>query len=81
MKSIFIHSKVKVCNLLNKTMETIVYDAVFVCNGHSFLPNVPKFDGIEQFEGGKLHSHDYRHADIFKSLYLHRFIASGRIFF
>lgn len=37
-----------------------IFDAVFVCNGHYFAPNIPKIEGANQFRGNKIHSHDYR---------------------
>lgn len=43
-------------------METITYDAVFVCSGNYFKPNIPQFPGMEKFKGTQLHSHDYRRA-------------------
>ncbi|XP_063708631.1 senecionine N-oxygenase-like [Culicoides brevitarsis] len=42
------------------------FDAVFVCNGHFFDPNLPKINGIESFEGKIIHSHDYRDPEMFK---------------
>ncbi len=38
------------------------FDAVIVCTGHFSVPNVPTFEGIEQFPGRVLHSHDFREA-------------------
>lgn len=47
-------------------METSIFDAIFVCNGHSSVPSIPKYDGIDEFQGRHLHSHDYRRAESFK---------------
>lgn len=55
-------------DLPNKTSETHIFDAIFVCNGHNFAPYTPHFDGIEQFEGKHMHSHDYRRASVFKGI-------------
>lgn len=51
----------------------MTYDAVFVCNGHNFQPNIPNFDGIELFDGRTIHSHDYRRADTFNSQFQSNF--------
>ncbi|RPB13244.1 N-oxide-forming dimethylaniline monooxygenase [Morchella conica CCBAS932] len=40
-----------------------VFDAVFVCTGHHSTPNIPDWEGVEDFKmnGGELiHSHSYR---------------------
>lgn len=39
------------------------YDAIFLCNGHYSAPYMPQFDGIDEFRGAKMHSHDYRKPD------------------
>lgn len=36
------------------------FDAIFICNGHYTVPYVPHFDGLDQFMGRKIHSHEYR---------------------
>ncbi|XP_031639724.1 senecionine N-oxygenase-like, partial [Contarinia nasturtii] len=50
----------------NKTVESEVYDAVFVCTGVASSPNIPKIPGDDTFNGKIIHSHDYRRADAFK---------------
>lgn len=52
---------------------TEIFDAVFVCNGHYFAPQIPQIDGANEFKGKILHSHDFRKADAFQgnSLYFH----------
>uniref|UniRef100_A0A146M6H0 Flavin-containing monooxygenase n=1 Tax=Lygus hesperus TaxID=30085 RepID=A0A146M6H0_LYGHE len=47
-------------HLPSGTIETREYDAVFVCNGHYFLPNTPKLEGADSFKGRSIHSHAYR---------------------
>ncbi len=37
------------------------FDAVVVCNGHYARPRVPTLDGMANFRGELLHSHNYRH--------------------
>uniref|UniRef100_A0A1B0CED8 Flavin-containing monooxygenase n=1 Tax=Lutzomyia longipalpis TaxID=7200 RepID=A0A1B0CED8_LUTLO len=49
----------------NRT-ATIIFDAVFICNGHNFCPLIPQYSGQEVFRGVQFHSHDYRHGDIFR---------------
>ncbi|MGW4478618.1 flavin-containing monooxygenase [Rhodococcus triatomae] len=39
------------------TGETRAYDALIVCNGHHWDPNIPDFPG--QFDGTLIHSHEY----------------------
>lgn len=42
------------------------FDYVVVASGHFSTPNVPYFEGVEQFPGRVLHAHDFRSADEFK---------------
>lgn len=42
------------------------FDAVMVCSGHFSEPRVPQVEGIEKFNGDKLHSHNYRSPDAFE---------------
>ena len=42
------------------------FDHVIVCSGHFSTPNVPQFDGFEDFPGRVLHAHDFRDAVEFK---------------
>lgn len=58
----------KVLDSINKIIETYIFDAIFVCNGHYFSTFIPHFDGIERFEGEQMHSHDYRCASAFKGM-------------
>lgn len=58
--------KVKVRDLPTNTVECHVFDAIFVCNGHSSVPSLPHFKGINEFQGQQMHSHYYRRADAFK---------------
>lgn len=43
-------------------LETELFDHVVVATGHFSTPNVPHFDGIEDFPGRVLHAHDFRDA-------------------
>lgn len=56
---------VQVKNLKTDETEISYFDAVMVCNGHFFEPNIPSIPGIETFPGTILHSHSYRKPDMF----------------
>lgn len=47
-------------------VETAMFDAVIVCNGHYSVPLIPKLEGMDKFQGKVIHSHDYRTPDDFK---------------
>ena len=49
-------------NLKADKCETFIFDAVFVCNGISFAPKMPKIPGQDSFKGIQLHTHFYRDA-------------------
>lgn len=53
----------------NKKFETIIYDAVFIANGHFATPRIPKYPGDGEFKGQKHHSHDLRTAAAFKGTF------------
>ena len=42
------------------------FDHVIVATGHFSTPNVPHFDGLDDFNGRVLHAHDFRDAVEFK---------------
>ncbi|MFD1814180.1 NAD(P)-binding domain-containing protein [Rhodococcus gannanensis] len=44
------------------TRRTESFDYVIVATGHFSTPNVPYFDGLEDFPGRVLHAHDFRDA-------------------
>jgi len=48
------------------TCDPVYYDFVYVCNGHYTEPDIPSVEGMDLFEGKKMHSHLYRKADKFK---------------
>lgn len=58
--------EVIVKDLPNNRFETLIFDAVIVCNGHHVTPRIPKLPGQNLFKGRVLHSHDYRTAGAFK---------------
>jgi dimethylaniline monooxygenase (N-oxide forming) len=53
-------------NLPKDKMETHMFDAVMICNGHYHTPAFPDYKGQDIYNGQLLHSHDYRCPDSFK---------------
>jgi trimethylamine monooxygenase len=51
--------------LTEKMTENVVFDHVIVASGHYTIPNMPDFEGLPNFPGRVLHSHDFRGADEF----------------
>nr|XP_054769781.1 flavin-containing monooxygenase 5-like [Lytechinus pictus] len=51
----------KVKTTLQETGKSVteIYDAVLVCTGHHCTPHLPEFDGLKDFTGRVLHTHDY----------------------
>ncbi|XP_068699037.1 uncharacterized protein [Montipora foliosa] len=58
--------EVTVENVLIKEVHVLQFDTVIVCNGHFSVPCIPVIPGLESFPGIVMHSHDYRHPDIFQ---------------
>lgn len=50
-------------DVANNKYEKKTFDAVIVASGHFFAPRYPEIQGIDDFQGKKLHSHDYRRAE------------------
>tara|TARA_Y100000588_G_scaffold202968_1_gene216761 strand:+ start:80 stop:1333 length:1254 start_codon:yes stop_codon:yes gene_type:complete len=46
--------------------EETEFDAVMVCNGHFSNPRVAKIEGLENFQGLLMHSHNYRSPERFE---------------
>eukprot|EP01147_Barroeca_monosierra_P011095 gene11095-3161_t len=44
----------------NGVTETLVFDAIAICNGHYSKPFVPEIKGFRYFSGQVMHSHTYR---------------------
>ncbi|ART80544.1 NAD(P)-binding domain-containing protein [Oceanisphaera avium] len=53
---------VTVMNHRTGKQETDEFDYVVVATGHFSTPNMPYFEGLEQFPGRVLHAHDFRDA-------------------
>ena len=49
-------------SLVDGTSSLEQFDHVIVATGHFSVPNVPEFDGVDQFPGRVLHAHDFRDA-------------------
>lgn len=49
-----------------------VFDRIFICNGHYTKPQYPRIDGMELFQGCKMHSHIYREPQKFKGKFCNR---------
>ncbi|XP_028129195.1 uncharacterized protein LOC114325338 isoform X4 [Diabrotica virgifera virgifera] len=58
---------VEIKDVKSKLSETKTFDAIFVCIGNYSTPFIPKFPGIENFQGTIIHSHDYRKPDRYKN--------------
>lgn len=54
-------------DLKNDETYTEEFDYLIVASGHFSTPNMPHFDGIEDFDGHIMHAHDFRGADQFKN--------------
>lgn len=53
-------------NHKTKEQETEEFDYVIVATGHFSTPNMPYFEGLEEFPGRIMHAHDFRDALEFK---------------
>lgn len=51
--------------LNNQVMQGEEFDYVIIASGHYSTPNVPEFDGLTNFHGRVIHSHDYRNPEEF----------------
>lgn len=51
---------VTVKDLSTGVVSTVTCDALLICNGHFSTPQKPHIEGIEDFKGQQIHSHDYR---------------------
>ncbi|KAK2155086.1 hypothetical protein NP493_2110g00011 [Ridgeia piscesae] len=49
-------------------LEDHKFDCVMVCNGHYAEPLVCSLPGQSQFKGLVMHSHDYRHPEVFSDM-------------
>lgn len=54
--------RIRIKDLVADQERIEFFDSLIVATGHFSTPNLPKFEGIEQFPGRILHSHDFREA-------------------
>ncbi len=57
---------VVVDDLVNDRTYTEIFDYLVVASGHYSTPNMPYYEGLENFPGAVMHAHDFRGADQFK---------------
>lgn len=55
-------------DLPSNTFNTLIYDVVFVCNGHFATPRYPNIPGTNDYKGKIIHSHDFRTAKAFRGM-------------
>lgn len=60
--------EILVKDLPNNEFITRTFDAVIVCNGHFAAPRIPVMEGVSEFKGRILHSHDFRRAEAFTGM-------------
>lgn len=53
-------------DMTTRKFESIIFDAVMVCNGHNTSISLPKIEGLEKFKGKLIYSHDYHKAEDFE---------------
>lgn len=58
--------EVIVKDLIYDQINVLTFDAILICNGHYFAPNIPTLKGCDFFKGQQLHVHDYRTPNSFK---------------
>lgn len=55
-------------NLSNDKHIKTIHDAVFVCSGRFTEPYIPNIQGVGEFQGKLIHSHDFRSAEQFRGM-------------
>lgn len=65
----------------NNKYETVIYDAVFVANGHFSKPKIPKIPGQNEYKGRLIHSRDYRNPEDYRGVFLCKFITEIILYF
>lgn len=61
---------VTVEDLEKQQTYTEIFDYLVVASGHFSTPNVPYFEGLDEFPGAVMHAHDFRGADQFVGKHL-----------
>ena len=54
-------------NKIDSKISNEVFDNVIVASGHFSIPFVPEYEGMNNFPGRILHSHDFRDAEEFRN--------------
>ena len=54
-------------NKINNKISNDIFDNVVVASGHFSIPFIPEYDGMNNFPGRILHSHDFRDAEEFRN--------------
>lgn len=54
-------------NSKDRNSYTVSCDYVVIANGQYVKPNVPKFPGLDTFNGSIIHSHDYREPEVYEN--------------
>lgn len=60
--------EITVKDLPNNKFITKTFDSVIVANGHFATPRIPEMEGVSDFKGRILHSHDFRRAEAFTGM-------------
>jgi len=53
-------------NKIDNKITNDIFDNVIVASGHFSVPFIPEYDGMKNFPGRILHSHDFRDAEEFR---------------
>ena len=54
-------------NKIDNKITNEIFDNVIVASGHFSVPFIPEYDGMNNFPGRILHSHDFRDAEEFRN--------------
>lgn len=82
LKIIKYFAQIIVKDLLNNKVNTLIYDAVFVCNGNLNTPAIPKpYPGEKLFRGKQIHSHNFRRKEAYEGEGLSRGLVASNFEF
>ena len=54
-------------NKIDSIVKTEIFDSIIIASGHFSVPYIPEYDGMNNFPGRILHSHDFRDAEEFRN--------------
>ncbi|XP_042503539.1 flavin-containing monooxygenase FMO GS-OX5-like [Macadamia integrifolia] len=63
----------------SEELETELFDAVVVCNGHNTVPRFAEIPGIGKWPGKQIHSHSYRIPEPFRDQEEERYSVCTRV--